>query len=80
MKEADDRGFLCLDWNDEEPFKIYGHYKDANYKRLEATLAPCNYIHDYISDVGDTIHPECEYDPVKQFEYLSSIKIVVLHN
>ena len=80
MREDEDRGFLCLDWDDAEPFTIYGHYRDADYQRLEATLAPCNYIHDYISDVGDTIHPECEYDPVKQFEYLSSIRIVVLHN
>ena len=43
-------------------------------------MAPCNYIHDYVGDVGDTIHPECEFDPVKQFEYLSSIRIVLLHN
>ena len=43
-------------------------------------MTPCNYIHDYIGDVGDTIHPECEYDPVKQFEYLSTIRIVILHN
>ena len=65
MQEAEDRGFLCLDWNDDEPYSIYGHYKDADYQRIEATLAPCNYIHDYISDVGDTIHPECVFDPVK---------------
>ena len=43
-------------------------------------MTPCNYIHDYISDVGDTISQECEYDPVKQFEYLSTVRIVVLHN
>ena len=31
MKDDEDRGFLCIDWQDEEPYKLYGQGKDANY-------------------------------------------------
>ena len=43
-------------------------------------IAPCNYIHDYISDVGDTIDPSCIYDREEQFKYVEKINMLILHN
>ena len=71
-------GFLCIDWNDEKPISLYGREQDEDYQRLEAIITPCNYLHKSL--VNDTIHPECEYDPEKQFDYLGPIQMVVLHN
>ena len=43
-------------------------------------IAPCNYIHDYISDVGDTIDPRCDYNRTEQFKYIEKINLLVLYN
>ena len=48
--------------------------------RLEAVIAPCNYIHDYVQDNGDTIDPSCIFDPEEQFAYVKNINVMVLHN
>ena len=80
MRDAEDGGFYCIDWDDSVPYEIFGREKDSDYQRLEAILTPCNYIHDYISQFGDSISPECKIDREKQFEYLDIIQLVVLYN
>ena len=35
IKADPDRGFYCLDWDESEPFEIYGNENDDNYQRLE---------------------------------------------
>ena len=58
IREKDNRDFLCLDWDEVEPYIIYGGMEDLNRSTLDVVLAPCNYIH----YDGDTIDPICEYD------------------
>ena len=47
IREDPDRGFLCFDWENDGPLlSIYGQYEHTqNYQEIEATLAPCNYLH-----------------------------------
>ena len=80
MKSNPDNGYLCVDFDKTNQQVIFGREEDADYQRLEAILAPCNYIHDYVSDNGDKVAPECISDPVKQFEYLGTIQTSILHN
>ena len=42
IKSDPSRDFLCLDWDEEEPFVIYGTQTVDNYSRLEMILLPCN--------------------------------------
>ena len=73
VKESPDRDFLCLDWDDEDPFLIYGeHEHSSQLQELEVIMAPCNYLHKEIDEKGFSVAEECEYDPEKQFEYLTS--------
>ena len=55
-------GFMCIDWDVEHPYLIYGHEYDNNHQRLEAILTPCNYVHDKINDYGDSIPDQCVRD------------------
>ena len=61
-KDSPDRGFLCIDWKEEEPYLIYGKEESADYEFLEVILAPCNYVHKEISEHGLPIDPQCIYD------------------
>ena len=60
---SEDKGFLCLDWSDDNPYLIYGQEPNANYAALEVILAPCNYLHKEISEVGLAATDECISDP-----------------
>ena len=80
IRETENRGFLCLDWDDQNPLEIYGESLDTEYQRLEAVITPCNYIHDYLQDNGDTIHPDCIYDRDEQFEYVKQIAVLFMYN
>ena len=63
VKESDSHSFLCLDWDDDEPFTAYGIEADGDYSRLETMLVPCNYLHNEIDkNSGDTIPEECITD------------------
>ena len=66
MKEIRDdpkRGFLCIDWNDEdEPYEIMGNGNDANYTRFEVIFAPCNYRHTMLGYQDKPMHPDCNKD------------------
>ena len=31
IQEDEKSNFLCIDWDDENPFNIYGHYEDSEY-------------------------------------------------
>ena len=72
----EDNAFYCIDWDDDNPYLIYGQEDDPEYARLDFKLGPCNEISD-----NPQIHPNCNYDPDDQFEYLThSIDLIVLHN
>ena len=45
IKADPDRGFMCLDWKDDDPFELVGTSIDKDYIRLEVNLLPCNYVH-----------------------------------
>ena len=83
IRDNPDRGFFCLDWDDEDPFQIFGNSEfSSNYKVLEAILAPCNYLHKEIDPKGVySIGEECNTDPEEQFKYLSSsLEMRILYN
>ena len=62
IKEDPERGFLCLDWNDEKPFEIGGRETDINYTRLDIVMSPCNYLHTMLEYKDDTVSPDCITD------------------
>ena len=72
----EEEGLYCIDWDDENPYLIYGIEDDPEYARLDVKLAPCNEI-----DSDKYIDPACNFDPEKQFDYLSSsVDLIVLFN
>lgn len=80
-KQDEKRGFLCIDWPDDEPYKIYGWEAQAEMKMLEFIMAPCNYRHKEISEEGLPVREDCITDPEEQFKYLgSSINLRLLYN
>ena len=63
IREDPDRGFLCIDWDDEDPHLIFGDFTStANYQSLDFILTPCNYNHKEIDPEGLPIHEKCIYD------------------
>jgi len=40
-------------------------------------VAPCNYVHAELGDVGDYVRPECITEQAKHVEYLGNMKLVV---
>ena len=55
-------GFLCIDWDDKNPYLTYGKDKDANFQRVEIIVTPCNYIHREVKDIGDEVSDDCIKD------------------
>jgi len=56
--------FLCLDWEDEDPYKLYGKEWDTEWEAIEVILAPCNYLHKEIDTKnGLPMSEECIIDP-----------------
>ena len=55
------RDFFCLDWNDSEPFEIYGSELEDNYQRIEIILTPCNSVKTELGDHEgfNIISPNC---------------------
>ena len=46
IRDDPDRGFLCFDWENDDPLSLFGQYEHSqDYQEVEATLAPCNYLH-----------------------------------
>ena len=35
----------CVEWNDDEPFEIYGYGQEDNFARIDIIFLPCNYQH-----------------------------------
>ena len=63
---------FCIDWYDDEPITIGGEYEDADYIELDVILAPCNYLHTMGGYTEDTVHPECERNLKKQWDYVGA--------
>ena len=60
VRNNPNRGFLCVDWTDDDPIEFVGQSNDDDYTRFEVAIVPCNYIHIELGFRGDSIHPECE--------------------
>ena len=37
-------GFICIDWEENDPYITYGREADPNYRGLEVIMTPCNFI------------------------------------
>ena len=62
VRSNPDRGFLCIDWTDDNPVEFVGESNDNDYTRLDVMIVPCNYIHIEMGYEGDSVYPECEGD------------------
>lgn len=43
IRDREDRGFYCLDWDDDS--KIWGETSAGDHQRIEMLFVPCNYVH-----------------------------------
>ena len=83
IREDPARGFFCLDWDENDPFSIFGNIDhSSHYTIIEAILSPCNYLHKEVDPNGVySIDEECIIDPEEQFTYLSSaLEMRILYN
>ena len=73
------RDFLCLDWDEEEPFVIYGTQTVDNYSRLEMLLLPCNSAS---TGFGTklTFDEHCEASLEEQMKYVGQSQVQMLVN
>ena len=55
----------CIEWNDDDPIKLYGSGQEDDFARIDVIFVPCNYLHTMLDFEGDTIHPECVGDKQK---------------
>ena len=72
-------GYNCIDWDDENPYLVYGDDStDSIFQSLEVILAPCNYVGQF----GEpTIPPGCTYDLQAQKNYLTdNLYLSILSN
>ena len=45
MKADPERGFYCINYDEDEPIELIGEWFDDNYARIEILFVPCNYLH-----------------------------------
>ena len=60
MVADEDRGFFCIDWNDE--MKIYGRESASEYQRIDFGFVPCNTMATEVGVVPFEMPPECIED------------------
>ena len=70
MRADPNRGMYCIDWYEEEPIVIGGEYEDDYYSELDIILAPCNYVHTVGGYTEDSVHPDCEPNLKRQWNYV----------
>ena len=65
IKKDPERGFFCIDEDEDLELELYGRENYENYQRLELIMLPCNSIN---SDLGlmqgdnGIVSPECVPD------------------
>ena len=59
IRENPDRGMVCLDWNDNDPYELIGYEFDDETTYIDIILVPCNYVHTLGDYRGDSVSPEC---------------------
>lgn len=69
-----------MDWDKlGDQLEIWGTENDEiSYQRFEWLFVPCNYLHGYLGDSGDTISEKCIADKKQQQEYLGNMRVIVL--
>ena len=56
----DNAELYCIDWDDDNPYLIYGIEDDPDYARLDFKLSPCNEI-----SIDPEVFPDCNVDREK---------------
>lgn len=59
IKADPNRDFYCIDWDEDEPFTIYGSEIDEVYQRLEVILMPCNSRYDDLGEMASQVSQDC---------------------
>ena len=80
IREDPARSFYCLDWDDEDPFELYGTFGTSSttstFQMLEFNVMPCNIKHTEVNPEGlFTVSEECITDLEEQIEYLGRTPI-----
>ena len=72
-------GFNCIDWDDEDPYMIYGNLLEGAFQSFNVMLVTCNYK---TFSGHDAIQPGCSTDIQKQKEYIKDgdLYLNILHN
>ena len=83
IKRNPDRGFFCLNWNGEAPYKLWGGENNDDYQRFEVNFLPCNSISDDLGimkgELG-VVSPDCETDLEEQIKYVGSSNLLIMAN
>ena len=56
---------LCLDWDDLDPYLMYGQSYQPNSQGIDMIMAPCSYLQKEFDDIGQPMTPECIADTEK---------------
>ena len=72
IRSDPDRDFYCIDWDDENPFVIYGTETQANNQRLEMILLPCNMVKSDIGPWNQTVSEICNTNLAEQINYIGT--------
>ena len=81
IKSDPNRDFFCFDWEDENPFEIYGSEVEDSYQRVEMLLLPCNQLGSELGKrEGETISEKCNTSLEEQIKYIGQSQIQVLVN
>ena len=78
MVNDENRGFFCMDFNDD--FKIYGRESASDYQRIDLGFVPCNSMATEAGVTGPPMTPECIEDLEQKKAYLGPIDIVLFFN
>ena len=81
IKSDPTRDFYCIDWDEEDPYVIYGLEGEANYQRLEMLLLPCNVV---MSEIETSpkweVKENCEGSLEEQIKYVGQSQVLMLVN
>ena len=63
IKNNEDLGFLCIEWNNMDPISLFGHLTTSDsFKSLKIRVIPCNQ-HAYYDEKNQfTIDEKCNSD------------------
>ena len=78
IQSDEKRGLYCVDWQKlGQELEIWGVSQYNDFKFIDLTITPCQYVHKDGGITGDSVTPECLWDQQAQMDYIGNLRALV---